>query len=139
MGPDLYKVTAAAVIGCAVEDVTKAQRQEQGKVPELACGYQGAVGAPFMRMGQKYGVKLLPGPIKLIVDGWRMKNARIVAGWGQLQDAAIEAVSAPGCVVSVFGGRVKYVCSGDFLYCQIPAAGSSTTPARPWPGKPRWL
>lgn len=44
-GPDLYKVTAAKILGKRVEDVTKAERQGQGKVPELACGFQGGPGA----------------------------------------------------------------------------------------------
>lgn len=49
-GPDLYKVTAGRILGKNVEDITKNERQVQGKVPELACGYQGGVGA-FITMG----------------------------------------------------------------------------------------
>ncbi len=44
-GPDLYKLMAASCLGLAVEDVTAIQRHNLGKYPELACGYQGAVGA----------------------------------------------------------------------------------------------
>lgn len=52
-GPDLYKVTAAAILGKLIEDITKAERQPYGKVPELACGYQGSVGA-FVTMAATY-------------------------------------------------------------------------------------
>jgi DNA polymerase len=49
-GPDLYRVTASEIIGKPVEEVTRIERQNVGKTPELACGYQGSVGA-FITMG----------------------------------------------------------------------------------------
>lgn len=52
-GPDLYRITAASITGKAIKDITGAERQAQGKVPELACGYQGSVGA-FITMGANY-------------------------------------------------------------------------------------
>lgn len=55
-GADLYKVGAAKICGISVVDVSKAQRQAQGKIPELACGYQGGVGA-FVTMGATYLLK----------------------------------------------------------------------------------
>jgi DNA polymerase bacteriophage-type len=56
-GPDLYKVTAAAILGIRPEEVTKDQRQSYGKVPELALGYQGGPGA-FQAMARGYGVDI---------------------------------------------------------------------------------
>ncbi len=41
VGPDLYRVTASKVLGKSVADVSKAERQNQGKVPELACIAEG--------------------------------------------------------------------------------------------------
>lgn len=121
-GPDLYKVTAASINGISVDEVTKAQRQEQGKVPELACGYQGSIGA-FKKMGAKYGVRLPDDHIRRIVYGWREANPKIVDMWKILQDAAIEAVSARGCVVSVLDGRIQYAADKAFLYCRLPNGG----------------
>ena len=56
-GEDLYKITASRVIGKPVADVTKDERQAQGKVPELALGYQGGPGA-FDAMARGYGVDI---------------------------------------------------------------------------------
>lgn len=138
VGPDLYKVTASNIIGIPVDQISKAQRQEQGKVPELACGYQGSVGA-FKRMGAKYGVRLDDKRIKEIVEGWRYSNPRIAALWPELQDAAIEAVGAPGCVVSCCDGRIQYTCLKDksFLFCKLPSGRviSYVSPALGWKTK----
>lgn len=58
-GPDLYKVGAAGILGKTPEKVTKNERQTLGKVPELACGFQGGVGA-FVTMGQTQTPPLNP-------------------------------------------------------------------------------
>jgi len=56
-GPDLYLVGASGITGKPVEEITEEERQAQGKVPELACGYQGGVGA-FVKMTETYLIKL---------------------------------------------------------------------------------
>jgi DNA polymerase len=136
VGPDLYKVTAGNIIGIPPEEVSKNQRQEQGKVPELACGYQGALGA-FKKMGAKYGVRLSDKRIHEIVQGWRLANPMITQSWREYQDAAIEAVGAPGCVVSILGSKVKYVSNGDFLFCLLPSGHiiSYASPSVAWKTK----
>jgi len=55
-GPDLYKVTAGSILGKPHDAVAKAERQAYGKVPELACGYQGSIGA-FVTMAATYLIK----------------------------------------------------------------------------------
>lgn len=55
-GPDLYKVTAGSLLAKEVTLITKAERQTLGKVPDLAGGYQGGVGA-YVSMGLQLGVK----------------------------------------------------------------------------------
>lgn len=64
-GPDLYYVTAAMITGKPIEEVTKAERQAQGKVSELSLGYQGGVGA-YVNMGDTYLVRAedLVAPVK---------------------------------------------------------------------------
>lgn len=120
VGPDLYKVTAANVLLKPVEAITKTERQESGKVPELACGFQGARKA-LHKGAVKAGIRLTDFRADEIVRGWRDTNPEIVESWWALDNAVIEAVSSPGVVVPVLGGRVHYTVNGDFLYCRLPS------------------
>ena len=121
-GPDLYRVTAGGILGIPPEQVTRAQRQEKGKITELSFQFQGALGA-YKKQGTKYGVRLPDDQIKPLVYGWRDKNDKIVDMWGILQEAAIDAVSARGCVISVLDGKVQYAADKGFLYCKLPNGG----------------
>lgn len=55
-GPDLYRVTGGRILGKLPEDLTRNERQAYGKIPELAQGYQGSVGA-YAAMAATYLVK----------------------------------------------------------------------------------
>jgi DNA polymerase len=59
--------------------------------------------------------------IKVVVTGWRKQHPGIVNGWWALQDAAIEAVSAPGQFVVALEGRVAYLKRKSFLYARLPS------------------
>jgi DNA polymerase len=59
--------------------------------------------------------------LKIIVDGFREANPEIVQGWWDAQDAAIEATAAPGTIAPCYHGRVKYLHSKGFLWCQLPS------------------
>lgn len=121
-GPGMYEIMAAEVLGIDVSAVDRRHRQSHGKVPELACGYQGHVGA-FMKMAstQNPPVRVTHAQAAAIVTGWREKNSRIVQAWWDLQDAAISAVEAKGVVIPVLGDKVRYVSDGRFLYCKLPS------------------
>ena len=56
-GPDLYKVTAGRILGRKPDEVTKKERQEVGKVAELALGFEGGVGA-FLTFATAYNIDL---------------------------------------------------------------------------------
>jgi DNA polymerase len=117
-GDDLYVVAARKALGKA--EITKADRQLWGKVSELALGYQGGVNA-FNKMGANYGVRIENALAKRIVLGWRSNNPAIVASWSELQEAAIEATSSKGCIVSCLSGRVAYRHDNGFLWCRLPS------------------
>lgn len=119
-GHDLYKITAGAILGKRPEDVTKDERQAYGKVPELALGYQGGVGA-FVTMGANYGVDLEQTVVEAIRDGWREKHPKIKQFWYDMEEAAVSAVRDRGSVHRV--GRIAFKVSGSWLFMRLPSGG----------------
>lgn len=59
--------------------------------------------------------------LKILVDNFREANSEIVQFWWALQDAAIEAVDAPGQVVSCALGRISYYSDGRCLWNILPS------------------
>lgn len=94
-GPDVYLSTAGGILGKRPEDVTRDERQAYGKVPELALGYQGAVGA-FLQMAAGYGVNLPEEQVLEIVKGWRKQHPETRKFWYAAEASAIAAVKNPG-------------------------------------------
>lgn len=56
-GHDLYTVTAGRILGRHPTDVTESERNNIGKVSELALGYEGGVGA-FLKFSKPIGLRL---------------------------------------------------------------------------------
>lgn len=117
-GHDLYHITAGSVLGKPPGEVTKAERQRAGKVPELACGYQGAVGA-FASMAKLLGLQLPEDEVLAIVKAWRRKNSQIVSFWYELGDAALAAVRTPG--VTLTCRRLRLRRDGAWLRIVLPS------------------
>jgi DNA polymerase len=59
--------------------------------------------------------------LKIIVNNWRKEHPMVCQSWWDVQDAAVEAVSSPGRIVPVLAGRVNYLVSRNFLWCQLPS------------------
>lgn len=94
-GPDLYKVTAGRILTKDPYEITKDERQLQGKVPELAGGYQGGVGA-YRKMGGKVFDAMDDEAIQEIVWAWRKAHPRTKALWYDVEAAAKAAIREPG-------------------------------------------
>lgn len=118
-GPDLYKVAYARAYGGSPAAVTKAQRQV-GKVMELACGYQGWIGA-FQTFAALYRVSFTDDEAAANAGAWREAHPRVVRLWRDLNEATIKAVARPGVKFEV--GPVTYLCANDFLWCRLPSGG----------------
>lgn len=116
-GPDLYKVTYGRSVGIPVEQVDKAGRQ-RGKVIELACGYQGWVGA-FQTFARLYGLRLPDEEAAQLAGAWREAHPATVSFWGALNDAAFAAVANPGRVYEA--GSVAYKRQDGWLWCRLPS------------------
>lgn len=122
VGHDLYKITAASILGKLPEDVTKLERQNYGKVPDLSCGYGGAVGA-FTRMGAKYGVSMPEEQIVEVVRNWRRAHRQITRLWYDVEDAMKAAIRSPdesfkvrGLTFDMLDGWLRIWCpSGRYL------------------------
>lgn len=118
-GPDLYRLAYAKSFGVDIDAVSKADRQV-GKTMELALGFQGGAGA-FITMGANMGVHVSEERANQLKAAWRDAHPKITQSWWDLQDAALEAVNAPGIRVPCLNGRVKYVAANGFLFCQLPS------------------
>jgi DNA polymerase len=80
-------------------------------------GYEAACKA-----GRGYGLTAVQWTgLKIIVDGFREANPAIVQSWWDGQDAALAATDAPGTIAACCHGRVKYLHSKGFLWCQLPS------------------
>lgn len=150
-GPDLYKVAAAGIFGCAIDQVDDSRRQV-GKVSELAQGYQGGHGA-WISMGKNYNVT--PGDVAPVVkaatdpshwdtvlEGYDADNRfdlpadewvalRIVIdAWRAKHPQIVEywnnLDAAAMAAVREPGrqhkaGKVSFACAGNVLWCRLPS------------------
>lgn len=140
-GPDLYLVAAAGIYGVPVASLNKKSPERQiGKVAELACGYQGGVGA-FQTMAHTYGVKVPDSQAEEIKTAWREANPNIKQFWYDLEEAGLRALANPGKVVRC--GPVAFRVVGSFLWLQLPSGRALCYPypairtiTTPW-GKPK--
>lgn len=85
-GPDLYKVTAGEIVGRGPETINKTERNVLGKVPELALGFGGGVGA-FDSMAKIYQVDMTDywGIIQEAIDDKHIDKAQW--GWSKYGQA----------------------------------------------------
>jgi len=116
-GQDVYKFNASKTFGCAIEDVTKDQRQV-GKVQELACGFAGGVGA-FAAMGRVYGINMPEDEARRMVTAWRIANKWSVPFWNDIELAYTRALSRQGEIFEA--GKIKYLFKGQHLWYALPS------------------
>ncbi len=118
-GEDNYKMAYSRAFDVDVKAVTKDMRQI-GKVMELACGYQGGVGA-FQTMAGTYGVRVPDEQAQELVKLWREAHPNVVALWYGLEEAALMAVGHPGKAYKYRDTAYKMSRDGRFLLCRLPS------------------
>lgn len=120
-GKDIYCISASQIFGVPVEKngVNKHLRS-QGKVAELACGYNGGVSAMrAMDIGHALD-HLSDDEVKDIVTTWRQKSPAIPKFWRDTEKAVKTALRYPGRTTSVPCG-IKYRRDADALRCILPS------------------
>lgn len=81
-----------------------------------------SVAVQYASSSNKYGLHEREWTaIKIIVNNWRAAHPAIVQSWWDYQDAAIQAVAAPGTFVAVANGRVQYYSDQRCLWCVLPS------------------
>jgi DNA polymerase bacteriophage-type len=107
-GPDLYKVTAGRILGKDPYEVTKPERQLQGKVPELAGGYGGGVGA-YRVMGGAVFDAMPDEAIQDIVTAWRAQHPATKKLWYAVEGAFRSArIAERGELFEVAEGLLRF-------------------------------
>ena len=114
---DLYKVFASKALNKPYEEITKEERNNPGKIGELACGYGGSVGA-VRKFGGGEGMTD-EDILQKIVYPWRNSHPKTAAFWYAVEKAAMSAVQNPGKLYTV--GVIRYRVHKNFLKCYMPA------------------
>ena len=122
--PDMYVRTAAKILHVKTPDVTRDQRQAYGKVPELAFGYQGGIGA-FHTMAKTYGVHLTDAEADRAKTEWRAEHPAFKDMWYDYQHFAIAACTADKPFET---HRVAFRRRGSFLFAKLPSGRVLTYP-----------
>ena len=126
-GQRLYCVAASGIFGRPYDEIYNGRKHEPykgmdatGKVTELACGYQGALGA-FRKMerSQKLNLGMSDKTIKGHITAWRESRPATVRLWKALETACLDAVRSPGTLTSYRDIRFKVV--GKFLMMRLPS------------------
>jgi DNA polymerase len=121
-GEDIYLLTAGRILVKSPKAINDDERQAYGKVPELALGYGGGVGA-FQSMAVNYNVKVTNAKADEIKIDWREVHPATTAYWKQLNNAAMSAVrNAGGTFYAGAKGReVAFKVAGSFLWVKLPS------------------
>ena len=82
--------------------------RQKGKSCELACGYGGSTGAMISMGALESGMK--EEELKPLVDAWREANPHIVRLWGEIESAAMKAVSNK---TSTETHGIKFICKSE--------------------------
>lgn len=112
---DIYTWTASEILGRLITKDDDEERQVWGKVPTLACGYQGGVNAIW-----NFAPDMDEDVAERVVQLYREKHYPVKDFWYAAEKAAIQAVKFPGKVVEQ-GRWLKWRVHGKFLFCRLPS------------------
>lgn len=121
----IYETTLSMITGEPLQDVIDFKkrtgkhhplRNQFGKIPELASGYQGSVGAWKSFGADEY---MNDDEILANVRKWRAASPNIVNFWYNIERAAKMAIENPGQAFQYRG--IAYQVGNDILHCLLPS------------------
>jgi DNA polymerase len=116
-GKDIYCETASMMYKVPVEKHgANSHLRQKGKVAELACGYQGGIGA-MKRMDK--GGTIPEEELQAVVDAWRAANPKIPKLWRTCELAAKTAIEEHRTVRIAHGIAFGYI-NGN-LFIKLPS------------------
>lgn len=112
-GKDIYCETASQMYHCkVVKHGENGELRQKGKIAELACGYQGGVGA-MKRMDREGAIP--EEELQAVVDSWRAANPNIVKLWRKVEAAARISIEEKRTVSLARGIQFSYADGNLFV------------------------
>lgn len=112
-GKDIYCETASQMYKVpVVKHGINGELRQKGKVAELACGYQGGVGA-MKRMDREGSIP--EDELQAVVDSWRNANPKIVKLWKLCEIAVRTAIEEHRTVRLQHGLEFSYINHNLFI------------------------
>lgn len=112
-GKDIYCETASQMYRVpVVKHGVNGHLRQKGKVAELACGYQGGVGA-MKRMDREGAIP--EEELQAVVDQWREANPKVVKLWRTCELAAKTAIQEHRTVRLPHGIEFSYINRNLFI------------------------
>ena len=112
-GKDIYCETASQMYKVpVVKHGINGELRQKGKVAELACGYQGGVGA-MKRMDREGSIP--EDELQAVVDSWRNANPKIVKLWRLCEIAVRTAIEEHRTVRLQHGLEFSYISHNLFI------------------------
>jgi DNA polymerase len=115
---DLYKVMAAAVYNCSVEEVDRDTQRPLGKALILGCGY--AMGhRRFKEAAKSFNLDISLPEANRAVNKYRQRFPKVVKAWSQLTNSAKRAILNPGTSVPCL--KVSFYYENGSLWTTLPS------------------
>ena len=112
-GKDIYCETASQMYKVpVVKHGINGELRQKGKVAELACGYQGGVGA-MKRMDREGSIP--ENELQAVVDSWRNANPKVVKLWRLCEIAVRTAIEEHRTVRLQHGLEFSYINHNLFI------------------------
>lgn len=109
-GIDLEAIAPAIWAGCSVEHFEKAERAYDKRQNGHGLSREAWMACEILKLT------------------WREQNPKTVHLWRDLEDAAVDAVAAPGRETAIPNGKIRFKRAGSFLFCRLPSGRAIAYP-----------